>query len=89
MVRLQLPESYGFVEIAVGVHEPVLLDAWEANNTFAQIQARHPDDAVTQLNEFVGWLSLKGLPLVSHGAAVQIIDAVAAEIAAAKKLAPC
>ena len=88
MARIQLPDHYGFVEIAIGQNVAVI-DCWEANNTFAQLQARHGDDAVAALTEFVGWLAIKGLPDVSHGAAVRIVDAVAAEIASAKKLVTC
>lgn len=88
MARLSLPDSFGFVEVQIG-DRTAQLDVWEANNTYAQLQMRHGDDAVGALTEFVGWLGVKGLPGVSHGAAIAIVDAVAAEIATAKKPAPC
>ena len=88
MARLQLPESFGFVEVAIGDHA-TRIDVWEANNTYAQLQQQHGNDHVVALGEFVGWLGLKGLPGLSHGAAIAVVDAVSAEIASAKKPGPC
>lgn len=83
--RFELDEDDGYLEVAVGKGPPVRLDLYRAHNTFYALDQEHHEDNVALAEEWCKWLHTQGLPMLSHGAAFKLADAVAERVVGLKK----
>lgn len=88
MAKLQIADGYGLASVQVGDAPAVVLDLWEANNTYSQLESQHAD-AVELANAWLAWLDGKGITGLSHGAGFAVVDHVTAAMEECKKKSTC
>ena len=89
MATLQIDEGYGLASVRVGQGEPVVLDLWEANNTYVNLQTQYGANTVELSIRWLEFLAGKGLANLSHGAGFAVVDHVIAAIGECQKKGTC